>query len=143
MTKARKRLGKGALIWLFEHLARPCGQEQTAGCFWKGYRVVAADDTHLEVQDTEANRERFGVHRNQYGRAGYPQLKVATVVECGTRLPFALAWGRGNESAPGLLDRLRGRLGSEMLLLADRGFYSFERWKGCAGRCGALVWRVK
>ena len=60
VTKARKRLGKGALRWLFEHLARP-----------------------------------------------------------------------------------RGRLDCEMLLLADRGFYSFECWKGCAGRCGALVWRVK
>ena len=143
ITKARKRLRQGPFNWLFEHLARPRAQQDTPGCFWKGYRVVAADDTHLEAQDTEANRARFGLHSNQHGRTGYPQVKLVTVVECGTRLPFALTWGAGHQWAPGLFDRLRERLEDDMLLLTDRGFYSFERWKGCSECCGALVWRVK
>jgi hypothetical protein len=143
ISQARKRLASKPLMWLFEHFARPQGQQDTPGCFWKGYRVVAADDTQMDLQGTEANRTCFGIHSNNHGQVGYPQLKVATVVECGTRLPFALTWGGVHDWGPGLFDRLRDALTTEMLLLADRGFYSFERWKACAGRCGALVWRVK
>lgn len=37
----------------------------------------------------------------------------------------------------------RDALSKDMLLLADRLYYSFARWRACAERAGALVWRVK
>jgi hypothetical protein len=36
-----------------------------------------------------------------------------------------------------------GRLGPELLVLADRGLWSADRWRRAAPRGAALVWRVK
>jgi hypothetical protein len=38
---------------------------------------------------------------------------------------------------------MRGKLSKDMLLLLDRHYYSFERFKDCAERCGALLWRLR
>jgi len=142
ITKARKRLGAEPFEWLFNRIARPMGEKSLKGCFWRDLRVVAADATTVAVQDTEENRLRFGIHTNQHGRAGYPQVKIAVLAECGTRAPLSLAFGRGDDYEPALWDLLRDKLTKEMLFLADRGYYSFERWKDCSRRCGALLWRV-
>lgn len=143
ITKARKRLGPAPFTALFEALARPLGKAKTPGCFWKGYRVVAADATSVETQDTEANRRRFGRHVNQHGPAGYPQIKLAVLVECGTRVPLGCAWGGADAYELAIFDPLREKVAKDMLFLADRGYYSFERWQDCAKRAGALLWRVK
>ena len=119
--------------------ARP----QTPGAFYKGFRVVAVDGTTVEVQDTQANRSRFGIHANQHGEAGYPQVKAVLLAECGTRVPLGCAYGGGDDDEPGLFDTLQGKWDDSMLLLADRIYYDFARWKACAGRTGALLWRVK
>lgn len=143
ITKARKRLGAAPFALLFDSLARPLGEPATPGCFWKGLRVVATDATTAETQDTAANRLRFGRHENQHGPAGYPQIKVAVLVECGTRVPLGCAWGGVDAHEPALFDPLREKLGKDMLFLADRAYYSFERWQDCAERAGALLWRVR
>ena len=49
----------------------------------------------------------------------------------------------GNEYEPGLFDTLQPKLVKDMLLLADRFYYDFSRWKACAKQAGALLWRVK
>jgi len=98
--------------------------------------------TTVEVQNSAANRRTFGVHTNGRGEAGYPQVKLAVLLECGTRAPLGAALGGVHASEPVLFDRLRDRLDKHMLLLADRAYYSFERFDQCARRVGALVWRV-
>ncbi|MFA4986827.1 MAG: IS4 family transposase [Candidatus Brocadiia bacterium] len=143
ITKARKRLGAAPFVRLFDTLAKPMGHPETPGCFWKGYRLVAADGTTLQTQDTEANRLRFGCHENQFGAGGYPQIKAVVMVECGTRIPLGCAWGGGDEYEPGIFDPLRQKLEKDMIFLVDRAYYSFERWQACAEKAGALLWRVK
>jgi hypothetical protein len=143
ISKARKRLGATPLAWLFRHTARPLAAAGLAGCFWRGFRLVAADATTVEVQNTRENRRRFGVHENQHGQAGYPQVKVAVLMECGTRAPLGCAYGGADEYEPALFDSLREHLQKDMLMLADRAYYSYERWKDCKERAGALLWRVK
>ena len=143
ITKARKRLGAVPFRWLFDRIALPLGSAKLAGCFWRDLRVVAADATTVEVRDTRENRRRFGIHWNQHGPVGYPQVKIAVLAECGTRVPLGCACGRGDDHEPGLFDALRVKLTRDMLFLTDRAYYSFERWKDCCRRCGALLWRVK
>ena len=143
ITKARKRLGVAPFIQLFDALARPVATPETPGTFYNGFRVVAVDGTTVDVQDTGANRGKFGVHANQHGNAGYPQVKAVVMVECGTRVPLGCAYGGGDEYEPGLFDKLQPKLDKDMLLLADRMYYDFARWKACAERTGALLWRVK
>jgi hypothetical protein len=143
VSKARQRLGAKPFRWLFEQVARPLGDANLAGCFWRKFRVVAADGTTADLQDTAENRERFGLHHNQHGTVGYPQMKAVVLMECGTRLPLACATGRNDAYEPGLFDQIAAFLKKNMLMLADRAYFDYLRWKTCAARAGALVWRVK
>jgi len=143
VSKARQRLGAKPLEWLFKQVARPVGDETVAGCFWRGLRVVAVDGTTAEVQDTTANRERFGLHHNQHGFVGYPQMKAVVLVECGTGVPLACALGRNDIHEQRLLDQIAPSLDKGMLMLADRAYFGFLRWKTCTACDGALLWRIK
>jgi len=142
ITKARQRLGRAPFAQLFNAVAQPLGEESLPGCYWRGFRVVAVDGTSADVQNTPANRARYGLHTNQHGEVGYPALKAVVLLECGTRAPLDAATGGEHDGEGALFDRLRDRLDKGMLLLADRYYYSFERFQDCAARAGALVWRV-
>jgi hypothetical protein len=50
--------------------------------------------------------------------------------------------GQGQRRA-GLGPRLYACLEEDWLLIADRGFYSFDGWNTAAAAGGALLWRVK
>jgi hypothetical protein len=143
ITKARIRLGREPFERLFNDTARPLAEETIPGCYWRGFRVVAADGTSADVQSTPENRNRYGVHTNQHGEVGYPAMKSVVLMECGTRAPLAAAIGGEHDDEGALFDRLRDHLSKDMLLLVDRYYHSFERFQACAGRTGALVWRVK
>ena len=143
ITKARKRLGAAPFRVLFDGLARPTATPEIPGVFYNEFRVVAVDGTTVDIQDTAANRERFGIHANQHGNAGYPQVKAVVMVECGSRVPLGCAYGGGDEYEPGLFDKIQSKLGKDRLLLADQMYYDFSRWTSCAERAGALLWRVK
>jgi hypothetical protein len=143
ITKARRRLGREPFERLFNDVARPLGEESLPGCFYRGFRIVAADGTSAEVRNTPENRQRYGIHTNQHGEVGYPALKSVVLMECGTRAPLAAAIGGEHDDEGALFDRLRDHLSKDMLLMVDRYYYSFERFQACAERSGALVWRVK
>ena len=143
ITKARRRLGSAPLMGLFDALAQPVSTVKTPEAFYHGFRVVAVDGATVDIQDTKANRDRFGIHTNQHGPVGYPQIKVVIMVECGSRVPLGCAYDGGDVYEPGLFDALVPKLTKDMLLLADRAYYDFARWQACAKRAGTLLWRVK
>lgn len=143
ISKQRQRLGKEPFRAMFDGIVRPVADMGLKGCFFKRWRIVAVDGNHIEVQNTEDNRQAFGVHSNQHAESGYPLLKWVCLVECGTRVVFAASVGGVRVSEVELFDPLIGRLDAGMIHLADRYYYSFERWKRCAGRGAALLWRVK
>jgi hypothetical protein len=142
ISQARQRLGREPFEQLFDKLARPLGEASLPGCFWRGYRLVAVDGTSAEVQSTRENRERYGAYSNQHGEAGYPALKATVLLECGTHAPLLAVIGGANDDERELFDQRRSVLNQGMLLLADRYYYSFERFQDCATRAGALLWRV-
>ena len=65
------------------------------------------------------------------------------LAECGTHAMFDAVVGGYNTSEVALADELIGRLEPGMLLLADRGFYSFGLWAKAVGTGADLLWRVK
>jgi hypothetical protein len=143
ITKARGRLGRAPFEHLFNDVAWPLGEEALPACFYRSFRIVAADGTSVEVQNTPENRERYGIHTNQHGAAGYPAMKAVVLMECGTRAPLAAAVGGEHDGEGELFDQLHSRVDKGMLLLLDRYYYSFERFQACAERAGGLLWRVK
>ncbi|MEE4598093.1 hypothetical protein V2J94_40645 [Streptomyces sp. DSM 41524] len=57
---------------------------------WRGPLVVAVDGTLLPVPDTPANLTVFAKQRCNHGSGGYPQVRLAALVACGTRAVAAV-----------------------------------------------------
>jgi hypothetical protein len=134
ITAARRRLGREPMQRLFERLARPIAGDRTRGAWYRGRRLVAWDGTTVDLADEPEIEAAFG--RPDGGAAGaYPQMRLFTLVETGTRVVFALA---GGPLATGELDLARGLLGHlepGMLCLADRGLVSGRLWRDAAATC--------
>jgi hypothetical protein len=143
--KARERLGREPLELLFRAVARPLASESTRGAFYRGLRLVSLDGTCLDVADTEQNDAAFGRpgSSRREGGGAFPQLRLVALAESGTHAIFDAALGPYTSSEQALTDQLWESLGSGMLCLADRNFYSFQRFQ-TARRTGAqLLWRVR
>src|SRR3954469_6002925 len=140
LSRARQRLGAEPLRLLFERLSGSRATPTTPGAFAFGRRLVAWDSTGIDAPDTPANAAEFG----RAGGAGHPQLRLLTLLECGTHaLLGAVFDGFDRASEHALARRMIDRLGPDMLLLADRNFPGHELW-GLAAATGAdLAWRIK
>lgn len=143
LSQARARLGEAPLRLLFERLARPLAAPGTAGCWYQQWRVVAVDGVVLDVPDTAANVEAFGRSGNHLADSPFPQVRLVGLVECGTHAVVAAAVGGIGRYERELATELLDDLDPTMLMLADRGFYSYELWKAARGSGAQLVWRIK
>ena len=143
--KARQRLGREPLELLFRAVARPLGGEATRGAFYRGLRLVSLDGTCLDVADTEPNDQEFGRpgSSRREGGGAFPQLRLVALAESGTHAIFDAALGPYTGSEQALADRLWDSLKQGMLCLADRNFYSFERFQTARQTGAQLLWRVK
>ena len=110
-----------------------------AGSVVFGLVVTAVDGTVLDLAATDAMRARFATPSG--GR--FPQARVVTLVACGTRRVLAAEADSCAVSEQKLWDRLVAQLRPGTLNLADRNFFSMDRWRIAAGTGAQLVWRVK
>ena len=142
--QARQRLGPEPLEALFRWVAVPVATEEMAESWLAGRRLVAIDGTCLDVADTPVNAEFFGRPGvNKGEKSAFPQARLVGLAECGTHAMFDAQVGAYATSEVALAAELVGRLQPGMLVLADRGFYSYDLWSRAAGTGADLLWRVK
>jgi hypothetical protein len=144
--RARQRLGSEPLELLFGAVAEPLGGESTRGAFYRGLRLMSLDGTCLDVADTPHNAREFGRpgSARRQGGGAFPQLRLVALSESGTHaITDAAMGGYEKTSENALADQLIGSLGPGQLCLADRGFYSFERFQAARETGAQLLWRVK
>ena len=142
--QARQRLGPEPLAALFTRVAQPLATPATPGSYLAGRRLVAIDGTCLDVADTTSNAEFFGRPGvNKGEQAAFPQARVVALAECGTHAVFAAKIGRYNDSEATLTKELLPRLQPKMLLLADRGFFSYALWRSASATGADLLWRIR
>lgn len=142
ITKARQRLGVEPLRMLFEQMARPLAAKWLESAWYRGRRIVTMDGTTLRVLDTDANQERFGRPSNAWGGAAYPQVRLAGLLENGSRVLFAVAVGSYRTDERTLARQVIHKLQPGMLCLADRGFYGVQMWEQAAASGADLLWRI-
>ena len=129
---------------LFARVAKPLANPTTAGSWLAGLRMVAIDGTCLDVADTVENATFFGRPGvNKGEQAAFPQSRIVALAECGTHAVFAAEIGPYSESEATLAERLLPRLEAGMLLLADRGFFSYALWRKASATGADLLWRVR
>jgi len=146
--QARARLGAEPLEALFERVARPIGAApgagETVGGWVAGRRLVAVDGTCLDVADTPENEAFFGRPGvNKGERAAFPQARVVALAECGTHAVFAAVVGGLATGESTMIEQLLPRLESGMMLLADRGIFSYALWRKAIQSRADLLWRIR
>jgi hypothetical protein len=145
ITKARARLGSEPVRALYEWAARPLAAPGSPGAFCGELRLMAIDGTTLDLPDTPANEAEFGrpASSRGEGRAAFPQLRAVALAECGSHAITACALGPINDGEVSLASMLWGSLERGMLLLADRGFWSFKAFKAARETGAELLWRAR
>jgi hypothetical protein len=142
ITQARYRLGARPVVALFHQVCRPLATEQTPGAFHCGLRLMAIDGTTEDVPDSPANARAFGRHHSDRGASAFPQVQGVYLSECGTHAVLdAGFWPCHTSERVGALRLLRS-VGAGMLLLLDRGFYSFEMIERTVARGAHVLGRV-
>ncbi|MGH3781713.1 MAG: IS4 family transposase, partial [Pseudonocardiaceae bacterium] len=141
---ARRRLGADPVETIVRQVLRPVATAQTQGAWYRGWRLVACDGTTFTVPDTEENDEDFGRPGSGRGegKSAYPQAQAACVVELGTHAVFDARLEPYTVSETTLIEEMFSALRPGMLVLADRGVYSFHRWRRAVDTGADLLWRV-
>jgi hypothetical protein len=140
---ARQRLGVEPIRRLFERTVRPLAEADTPGAFYRGWRLVAVDGTLEDVPDTPANDASFGRPTSgKRGEGAFPQVRKLSLVEVGTHVEFALCTASYHTGEKTMFSELLPHLQPGMLLLCDRGFFSYELWKNVVSRGVHLLARV-
>jgi Insertion element 4 transposase N-terminal/Transposase DDE domain len=143
LTQARKRLGEQPLRALFDEIARPLAAPGTPGAWFHGWRVMAVDGTVLDVPDTPENADAFGKPGNAEGVGACPQIRLVGLGECGTHAIVGAAMDAHTVGERELFARFLHLVEPGMLILADRGFYSYHTWSQLRDTGTDLLWRVK
>jgi len=138
LSAARARLGEAPVRALFEQAAA-AGPAPGIGSLVFGLVLTAFDGTTLELARAAELIEAFGVPTG----ALRPLARVVTLVSVGSRRVLAAAIGSFHTSEQELCDRLAGTLLPGTLNLADRNFYSMQRWLAFTATGAHLLWRVK
>jgi hypothetical protein len=145
ITQARARLGWEVVAEVFGQVARPVADPLTRGAWLGGLRLVSVDGCEWDVPDSKTNAAEFG-YPGTNGVGAFPKARMVGLVETGSRAFLAARIGavRGAGSGEQSLARqLYPLLEQDMLLLADRNFYSFADWCQAADTGAQLLWRME
>src|SRR3954465_1207102 len=140
---ARRRLGIAPVRHLFQQVVRPLARPETPGCFYRGHRLMGIDGTVYDVPDSGANAAVFA--RSSAGPRGdgaFPQIRKLSLIELGTRVETAFAVRSIAHGEESMVRALLRHLDPTMLLLWDRGFFSYELWKQVTTRRVRILARV-
>ena len=126
VSQARYRLGVQPIEWLFYKTAAhwsPTPKHR----LWKGLSTHAIDGTTLRVADSDDNFVHFGKPggRNGTSDAGYPQARVAALLNIDTRLLEAANTGSYDTSELVLAEPLLEHIPDNSLTILDRGFAAY------------------
>lgn len=138
LTQARTRLGEEPLKALFERVAEPCAKAGTPGAWLRGWRLMAIDGVMIDLPDTAANRAEYPKRETH----PFPQTRTVGLSEVGTHAVTAVAIGDTQTGERELAETLIPAITEEMLVIADRGFHSYELWRTCTAAGIRLLWRV-
>ncbi len=140
---ARQRLGVAPVRQLFAQVVRPLACPETPGAFYHRWRLMGFDGVVLDVPDSLANAAAFSrPTAGPRGDGAFPQIKKLSLVELGTHVEVAFAIKHGHADERAMAAGLLRHLSPEMLLLLDRGFYSYALWRQLESRGVKLLARV-
>jgi len=143
ISQARTRLGWEPLRQLHDEVVKPIAVAATQGAWYRQWRLVSLDGSTMDVADQQANEEAFGRPGASRGSSAYPQFRFVSLVESGTHVLFGTRMGAYAMAENTLAKEVLGALDSDMLCLADRGFFGYPMWRQALATKAQLLWRIK
>lgn len=141
--KARTRLGSAVMIDLFDACAKPVARAGGSG-FYRSWRLVSVDGTVLDIPDTVDNERTYGrPGTNTEAKSAYPQARLLALAECGTHAMFGAVVSGCDTAEQSMYPGLLHKLEADMLVIADRGFFSYTAFKDSVDTGAELLWRIK
>jgi hypothetical protein len=138
-SKARARSGEAPARAMFFHDAARTGIPAGQDGFAFGLELTQIDGTTLELFRNAELLEEFGTS----APGGRPLLRLVGLLHSASRRWRAAAVGRYLDGENTLADELEEHYGPGQLNLADRGFFSMDRWIRFSATGAHLLWRVK
>jgi Insertion element 4 transposase N-terminal/Transposase DDE domain len=144
LCQARQRLGEEPLRQLFERAAAPRATSSTIGGWLSHrWRLMAIDGVTLDLPDTAENEKAFGRPSSRTGHGGaFPQVRVLGLGECGTHAIVAADLAPICTGERELAQRLLVDFDEDMLVMFDRGFYSYDLFTQVQGARAEALFRV-
>ena len=124
---------------IFELDAARHDGELGIGATWHGMETTGIDGTTIEVFSSGELADAFGVPAG----GTKPKIRIAAHVRTGSRRWIAAAIGGYCDGENTLADELEASFTAGIINLADRGFFSMDRWIRFSARGAHLAWRVK
>jgi len=143
ISRARTRLGWGAVKQLHDEVVAPLAVKATQGAWYRRWRLASLDGSTLDVADEKQNAEAFGRPGTSRGTSAYPQIRFVSLVENGTHVLFGSQMADYNTGEITLAKTVLPSLRKGMLCLADRQFFGFQLWNQARSTGADLLWRVK
>jgi hypothetical protein len=143
LCEARKRLGSWPLVVLLKRVVCLLGKPATPGAFYRGMRIMAIDGFVLNIADTPVNEKAFGRPKSGRSPGAFPQVRVLALCEAGSHVIWRFLIKSIFRSEISMLSYLIGFLESDMLLLWDRGFFSYVSLSEVLARKANLLIRLK
>jgi hypothetical protein len=138
-SQGRARLGEQPARRAFELDAARDDVPLADGGTAFGLELVIFDGTTLDLFNCPGLAAEFGVPAG----GKHPKLRLVALLQAGTMRWKAAAIGGYHDGENALADQLEGALGPGQLSLADRGFFSMDRWLRLSAAGAHLLWRVK
>jgi len=143
ISQARTRLGSAVMGELFKRVCVPVGKRATVGAYYQQWRVMAIDGTVIDVPDTDVNAAEFGYSSpGTPKQSAFPQVRIVNLVECGTHASVWAEFDGVKTSERVLTERMADAFTDDMIVLADRGFYSYDLWTTALDGGAQLLWRI-
>jgi hypothetical protein len=135
---ARGRLGDAPLKLLFDRAAGPVGRPGTEGVFWRGRRLVAADEARFDLPRGKDNEAEYATPEG----GKLPQALLVALAESGTLALLGAELDSIAVGEPALFERLLAKVGPGMILLADRDFPCYDLYVKAVSTGADVLWRV-
>ncbi|WP_067568761.1 IS4 family transposase [Nocardia acidivorans] len=98
----------------------------------------------MDIPDTADNEEVFGRGKTHQSLDDpYPKVRVVGLGECATRAIVDARIGAVSVGERELTRPLLDAFTSDMLVIADRGFFGHEFWREAVATGADLLWRVQ
>ena len=143
ISQARTRLGWEPMRQLHDQVVKPVAVASTRGAWYRRWRLVSLDGSTMDVADEKVNEEAFGRPGSSRGSSAFPKLRFVALVENGTHVLFGTRMSPYATGENTLAKEVVGALDSQMLCLADRGFFGYEMWHLALATQAQLLWRIK